>query len=83
MEWIFTGVLAVIAGGVGDIYRRLMHHGERLARSEGSVPEVLKRIEGTLNRHVATEERWQRDIAGKVDGLVTDVAVLKNGGSNG
>lgn len=83
MEWIFTAVLAVIAGGVGDLYRRLMHHGERLAHSEGSVPEVLKRIEGTLNRHVSTEEHWQRDIKGKVDTLVTDVAVLKNGGGHG
>jgi hypothetical protein len=83
MEWIFTAVLAVVAGGVGDLYRRLMHPGERLARSEGAVPEILKRIEGTLNTHVADEQGVLSELRTNVQQLVTDVAVMKNGGRNG
>ena len=82
-EWIFAAVLTAISAVIGHLYVRLSNLRERVARSEGAVPEILTRIEGTLNRHVQDETVFWNDIDGKVDQLVTDVAVLKNGGNDG
>jgi len=82
-EWIFSLILTLMAAVLGHVYIRQGSLMERLTRAEASIPEILVRIERTLDKHVNDEARiWEviDDMDGKVDILVTDVAILKNGG---
>lgn len=79
-EIIIGVAMTAFVGAIGHLYLRTSSNEHRLTVTESSTPEVLRRIEGKLDDHILEEaEIWNmmRSIDAKVNGLVTDVAVLK------
>lgn len=79
-DWVVGGILSVLSMALGHLYHRTERNSgritdltERVAKSEGAIPEILKRIEGKLDAHMDDEDK-------KLDTLV---ALVKNGGRHG